>query len=99
MRSPVAAPGRPRFRTRTRGRHPAQSRISNKSEQEYATPATASGRAAAAPGWKVVATGLDNPRQLAFSGNGTLYVVEAGKGGRTPCVPDPEDPKARRCFT
>ncbi len=62
------------------------------------TPATASGRAAAAPGWKVVAKGLDNPRQLAFSGNGTLYVVEAGKGGRTPCVPDPEDPKARRCF-
>src|SRR4051812_28826721 len=62
------------------------------------TPATASRPAAAAPGWKVVATGLDNPRQLAFSGNGTLYVVESGKGGTGPCVPDPEDPKARRCF-
>jgi hypothetical protein len=61
-------------------------------------PATASGPAGAAPGWKVVATGLDNPRQLAFSGNGTLYVVESGKGGRAPCIPDPEDPKARRCF-
>ena len=22
----------------------------------------------------------------------------AGKGGRAPCIPDPEDPKARRCF-
>ncbi len=32
------------------------------------------------PGWEVVAQGLDNPRQLSFTGN-TLYVAEAGKGG------------------
>jgi hypothetical protein len=61
--------------------------------------ATASAPAAAASSsWTTVATGLDNPRQLAFSGDGTLYVVEAGTGGRGPCIPDPEDPKAKRCY-
>ena len=29
----------------------------------------------------VVATGLNNPRQLAFSPSGALYVAEAGAGG------------------
>ncbi len=38
----------------------------------------------------VVATGLDNPRQLAFSPDGALYVAEAGAGGSGPCFPGPE---------
>jgi hypothetical protein len=33
---------------------------------------------------QVIATGLDNPRGLAFDGN-VLYVVEAGRGGAGPC--------------
>jgi hypothetical protein len=40
----------------------------------------------------VVASGLNNPRHLTFSPNGTLYVVEAGAGGPRPgnCVDHPE---------
>lgn len=38
----------------------------------------------------VVATGLNNPRQLAFSESGALYVAEAGAGGTGPCSPGPE---------
>jgi hypothetical protein len=33
------------------------------------------------PSVRVVATGLDNPRGLAFDRHGTLYVAEAGHGG------------------
>src|SRR5439155_12133018 len=33
------------------------------------------------PGPTTVATGLANPRGLAFAPNGTLYVAEAGSGG------------------
>ena len=32
-----------------------------------------------------VATGLDNPRGLAFGPDGTLYIAEAGRGGSGPC--------------
>ncbi|MFI6674117.1 ScyD/ScyE family protein [Kribbella sp. NPDC050470] len=39
--------------------------------------------------WRVVASGLDSPRGLAFAPNGTLYVAEAGVGGAGPCVPHP----------
>ena len=46
--------------------------------------AIASGNAAAA-GVTVVMSGLDNPRGLAFSPNGALYVTEAGRGGPGPC--------------
>jgi hypothetical protein len=35
---------------------------------------------------QVVATGLDNPRGVAFDDQGALYVVEAGRGGPGPCI-------------
>jgi len=37
-------------------------------------------------GVSTVMSGLDNPRGLAFSPNGALYVAEAGRGGTGPCV-------------
>ena len=30
---------------------------------------------------QVIASGLDNPRKLAFGPDGALYVAEAGRGG------------------
>ncbi len=39
--------------------------------------------------YQVVASGLDNPRGLAFGPEGALYVVEAGRGGGGPCIPGP----------
>ncbi|MDE9366080.1 ScyD/ScyE family protein [Luteipulveratus sp. YIM 133132] len=41
--------------------------------------------ASAAPAPRPVATGLDNPRHLTFSPDGTLYVAESGRGGSGPC--------------
>lgn len=47
---------------------------------------------------QVIATGLDNPRGLAFGPNGFLFVAEAGRGGTgTLCLPDPEG-GADRCY-
>jgi hypothetical protein len=40
--------------------------------------------------FKVVASGLNNPRQLNFAKNGKLYITEAGSGGTHKCVPGPE---------
>ena len=37
--------------------------------------------------WEIVATGLFNPRGLAFGPEGALYVAEAGRGGGGPCIP------------
>jgi hypothetical protein len=34
----------------------------------------------------VIATGLNNPRGIAISPTGDLYVAEAGKGGSGPCI-------------
>jgi hypothetical protein len=34
----------------------------------------------------VIATGLNNPRGIAISPNGDLYVAEAGTGGSGPCI-------------
>lgn len=46
---------------------------------------------------QVIASGLDNPRGLAF-GPGGLYVVEAGRGGTsTMCLP-PVGPAGPRCY-
>ncbi len=39
---------------------------------------------------EVVASGLNNPRGLAFGWDGGLYVAEAGVGGDGPCIPSPE---------
>ena len=64
------------------------------------------------PPWKVVATGLDNPRLLdiAYSkgrhhrshrGDGntrSLYVAEAGRGGTGDCLANPENPEGSVCF-
>ena len=52
------------------------------------TTAPASG---AAPAWQVVASHLNNPRQLTFASSGALYVAEAGTGGSGPCMPGPEE--------
>ena len=41
----------------------------------------------AAAEWKVVATGLHNPRGLDFAPNGALYIAEAGSGGNGPTIP------------
>lgn len=44
----------------------------------------------------VIATGLDNPRQLSFTPTGDLLVAEAGRGGAGPCRPSPEG--GNECF-
>ena len=46
--------------------------------------------AAQEPPWTVVASGLDNPRGLAFAPNGALYVAEAGRGGDEFCISGPD---------
>jgi hypothetical protein len=60
-------------------------------------PGASSSAAAHDPGPAVrtVASGLDNPRGLAFAPNGALFVAEAGRGGAGPCVEGPEGPA---CF-
>lgn len=42
------------------------------------------------PSPTVVASGLDNPRQLSFGWGNSIYVAEAGRGGDGPCFPGPE---------
>ena len=53
--------------------------------------------AADANSW-VVATGLDNPRQVSIGAGGTVYVAEAGTGGEGPCLPNPENPEDSVCL-
>jgi hypothetical protein len=54
-------------------------------------------RAGAQAGWEVVASGLNNPRGLAFGPDGALYVAEAGAGGSDCFAPDPGDPAFVLC--
>src|SRR5215475_16004463 len=35
----------------------------------------------------VIGTGLNNPRGIAISPDGSVYVAEAGTGGNGPCIP------------
>ncbi|HXV40512.1 MAG TPA: ScyD/ScyE family protein [Steroidobacteraceae bacterium] len=52
---------------------------------------------------KTIASGLSNPRGIAFAPNGGLYVTEGGRGGPGPCIlspvqPPPPAPPAFRCY-
>ena len=61
--------------------------------------APASDMVLAQSGLVVVASGLDNPRGLAFGPDGALYVAEAGRGGpSTACAPAPDPPFPNRCY-
>jgi hypothetical protein len=54
--------------------------------------------AASAQAPTVMASGLDNPRGLAFGPDGAIYVAEAGRGGTgTLCLPNPTGP-GTRCY-
>jgi len=58
--------------------------------------ATASGGSAGSGAARaVVARGLNSPRLLSFRPNGTLFIAEAGKGGKGPCV---VGPTGKVCF-
>jgi hypothetical protein len=60
--------------------------------ESFATPAaTPAMKMPPPPEWaKVVATGLANPRGMAFGEDGALYIAEAGVGGEGPCAMGPE---------
>ena len=45
-----------------------------------------------------IASGLSNPRGIAFAPNGELFVVEMGVGGPGPCIPSPVFPFPPRCY-
>jgi hypothetical protein len=45
-----------------------------------------------------IASGLRNPRGIAFAPNGALHVAEAGSGGAGPCTPSPVPPNLLKCY-
>jgi len=59
----------------------------------FAVPALA-----AAQSVETLASGLSNPRGIAFAPNGELFVVEMGVGGPGPCTPSPVFPFPPRCY-
>ena len=52
--------------------------------------ASAATPSAAPPPYEVVASGLDNPRQMTFGRRGALYIAESGAGGDRACISSPE---------
>ena len=49
--------------------------------------------------FKVIASGLNNPKGITFGTDGSLYVAEAGTGGKSSsCVSSPSQPGAELCF-
>lgn len=46
---------------------------------------------------ETIASGLSNPRGIAFTASGALYVAEGGAGGPGPCIPSPVAP-VNRCY-
>lgn len=50
------------------------------------TPTVSAHRAPGSGSLAVIARGLNNPRGLAIAADGTIYVAEAGSGGKGPCV-------------
>ncbi|HSN72585.1 MAG TPA: ScyD/ScyE family protein [Steroidobacteraceae bacterium] len=56
------------------------------------------GTMASAQSAETIASGLNNPRGIAFAPNGELYVIEMGNGGPGPCVPSPVFPFPPRCY-
>lgn len=47
---------------------------------------------------ETIATGLNNPRGIAFASHNGLYVVEAGSGGEGQCIASPVPPFPLRCY-
>ena len=47
---------------------------------------------------ETIASGLSNPRGIAFAPNGALFVVEMGSGGPGPCILSPVFPNPPRCY-
>jgi sugar lactone lactonase YvrE len=47
---------------------------------------------------ETLASGLNNPRGIAFAPNGALYVAEMGNGGPGVCIPSPAPPFLDRCY-
>ncbi len=53
---------------------------------------------AEAASFTVIADGLDNAQGLSIGSDGSVYVVEAGKGGSSPCVPPPSGQGDNLCY-
>lgn len=47
---------------------------------------------------RTIASGLANPRGIAFAPNGALYVAEGGSGGPGPCILSPVPGNGLRCY-
>lgn len=67
------------------GTHRVTRRFATAAAAACALALTGAAAASANGAPDVVASGLNSPRQLAFSPGGTLYVAEAGSGGEGPC--------------
>jgi hypothetical protein len=82
---------------RTDRHHPARATIAWRRSLLVAAALVPALRAGAATP-EVIASGLSNPRGLAFAPNGALYVAESGRGGNGACTPSPPQPAVNRCY-